>query len=431
MQNSRLDKAQVGIKTARRNINNLRYADDTTLLAGSKEELKSLLMKVKEESEKAGLKLNIQKTKILTSNPITSWQIDGETMETVTDFTFLGSKLTADSDCSHEIKRHLLLGRKAMTNLDKSIKKQRHHFTNKYPYAFHYAFSSSHVQMGELNHKEGWAPKNWCFQTVVLEKTLESPLNSREIKLVNPTGNQPWIFIRRTDAEAEAPILWHVACQARLLSLWILEARILGWVAISFSKYFGYLMQRAHSLEKKLWCYERLRTGGQGVKEDVMVGRNHQLNEHEFEQTPGNSEGQGSLACCSPSGHKESDMTEWLNTTTLIILIVAIIILISILSLSQYAYSQSYSMDDYELLFFIQTVANFHIVCCCCTTHWFCLRNSRILEWVAISFSRDYSQSRDGTHVSCIGRQVLYQWATRKVQKCQHFRSLHLYLFAS
>ena len=104
--------------------------------------------------------------------------------------------------------------------------------------------------MGELNHKEGWAPKNWCFQTVVLEKTLESPLNSRDIKLVNPTGNQPWIFIRRTDAEAEAPILWHVPCQARLLSLWILEARILGWVAISFSKYFGYLMQRAHSLEK-------------------------------------------------------------------------------------------------------------------------------------------------------------------------------------
>ena len=122
MQNSRLDKAQVGIKTARRNINNLRYADDTTLMAGSKEELKSLLMKVKEESEKAGLKLNIQKTKILTSNPITSWQIDGETMETVTDFTFLGSKLTADSDCSHEIKRHLLLGRKAMTNLDRVLK---------------------------------------------------------------------------------------------------------------------------------------------------------------------------------------------------------------------------------------------------------------------------------------------------------------------
>ena len=116
MQNARLDEAQAGIKTARRNINNLRYADDTTLMAEGKEELKSLLMKVKEESEKVGLKLNIQKTKIMASGPITSWQIDGKTMETVTDFIFLGSKITADGDCSHEIKRHLLLGRKAMTN---------------------------------------------------------------------------------------------------------------------------------------------------------------------------------------------------------------------------------------------------------------------------------------------------------------------------
>ena len=116
------DEAQAGIKIARRNINNLRYADDTTLLAESKEELKSLLMKVKEQSEKAGLKLNIQKTRIMASSPITSWQIDGETMETVRDFIFLGSKNTADGDCSHEIKRYLLLGRKAMTNLDSIIK---------------------------------------------------------------------------------------------------------------------------------------------------------------------------------------------------------------------------------------------------------------------------------------------------------------------
>ena len=115
-QNARLDEAQAGIKIAKRNINNLRYADDTTLMAEGKEELKSLLMKVKEESEKVGLKLNIQKTKIMASGPITSWQIDGKTMETVTDFIFLGSKITADGDCSHEIKRHLLLGRKAMTN---------------------------------------------------------------------------------------------------------------------------------------------------------------------------------------------------------------------------------------------------------------------------------------------------------------------------
>ena len=121
MQNARLDETQAGIKIPRRNINNLRYADDTTLMAES-EELKSLLMQVKEESEKAGLKLNIQKTKIMVTGSITSWQIDGETMETVTDFMFLGSKITADGDCSHEIKRQLLLRRKAMTNLESILK---------------------------------------------------------------------------------------------------------------------------------------------------------------------------------------------------------------------------------------------------------------------------------------------------------------------
>ena len=122
MRNAGLEEAQAGIKIAGRNINNLRYADDTILTAESKEELKSLLMKVKEESEKAGLKLNIQKTKIMASSPITSWQIDGETMETVRDFIFLGSKITADGDCSLEIKRRLLLGRKVMTNLDSILK---------------------------------------------------------------------------------------------------------------------------------------------------------------------------------------------------------------------------------------------------------------------------------------------------------------------
>ena len=118
MRNTGLEEAQAGIKIARRNTNNLRYADDTTLMAESEEELKSLLMKVKEESEKVGLKLNILKTKIMASGPITSWEIDGETVETVSDFIFGDSKITADGDCSHEIKRHLLLGRKAMTNLD-------------------------------------------------------------------------------------------------------------------------------------------------------------------------------------------------------------------------------------------------------------------------------------------------------------------------
>ena len=124
MWNARLDVAQAGIKIAGRNINNLRYADDTTLMAESEEELKSLLMKVKEESEKAGLKLNIQKTKIMASGPITSWQIDGKTMETVRDFILLNSKITADGDCSCEIKRHLLLGRKAITNLDSILKRR-------------------------------------------------------------------------------------------------------------------------------------------------------------------------------------------------------------------------------------------------------------------------------------------------------------------
>jgi len=122
MRNAGLDEAQSGIKTAGRNINNLRYADDTTLMAESEEELKSLLMKVKEESDKVGLKLNIQETKIMASGPITSWQIDGETVETVADFIFLGSKITADGDCSHEIKRRLFLGRNVMTNLDSILK---------------------------------------------------------------------------------------------------------------------------------------------------------------------------------------------------------------------------------------------------------------------------------------------------------------------
>ena len=122
MRNAGLEEAQAGSKISGRNINNLRYADDTTLMAESEEELKSLFMKVREESEKVGLKLNIQKTKIVASSPITSWQIDGETVETVGDFIFLGSQITADGDCSHEIKRCLLLGRKVMTNLDSILK---------------------------------------------------------------------------------------------------------------------------------------------------------------------------------------------------------------------------------------------------------------------------------------------------------------------
>ena len=143
MKNAGLDEAQAGIKIARRNINNLRYADDTTLMAESKEELKSLLMK--EESEKVGLKLNIQKTKIMASSPITLSQTDGETVATVPDFIFWGSKITADGDCSHEIKRCLLLGRKVMTNLDSIL--QSRDIANKGPSTQGYGFSSGHVWM--------------------------------------------------------------------------------------------------------------------------------------------------------------------------------------------------------------------------------------------------------------------------------------------
>ena len=159
MRNAGLDESLARIKIARKNINNLRYADDTTLMAESEEELKSLLMKVKEDSEKFGLQLNIQKMKIMASCPITSWQADGETMETVSDFIFLGSKITADGDCSHEIKRCLLLGRKVMTNLDSILKRKRHYFTNKCPSSQSYGFSSSHVWIWELDHEKNLSAK--------------------------------------------------------------------------------------------------------------------------------------------------------------------------------------------------------------------------------------------------------------------------------
>ena len=205
MWNAGRDEAQAGIKIAGRNINNLRYADDITLIAESKEELKSLLMKEKEESEKAGLKLNIQKMKIMASSPITSWQIGGETMETVRNFNFLASEITADGNCSHEIKIHLLLLRKTMTNLDSILKSWDITLLTK---SKSNGFSSSHGWMWELDHKRGWELKNWCFWTVVPDKTLQSSLDSKEIKPANLKGNQPWIFIGMNDAEAEAPILW-------------------------------------------------------------------------------------------------------------------------------------------------------------------------------------------------------------------------------
>ena len=189
MRNAGLDESQVGIKIVGRNINNFRYADDTTLMAESKEELKSLLMKVKEKSEKVGLKLNIQKTKIMASGPITSWQIDGKTTKTVTDFIFLGSKITADGNCSHKIKRCLLLGRKAMTNLDSILKSRDITLPTKVCLVntmvcpiVTYGYESWTTKKAE--HQRTDAFELWCWST------LESPLDSKEIKPVRPIGNQ-------------------------------------------------------------------------------------------------------------------------------------------------------------------------------------------------------------------------------------------------
>ena len=178
-------------------------------------------MKVKEESEKLGLKLKIQKTQIVAFGPITSWQIDGDTVETVTDFILGGSKITVDGDCSHEIKRHLHLGRKAVTNLDSILKSRHITLPTKVPSSQRYGFSSSHVWMLELDYKESWAPKKWCFWTIVLERTLESPLDCKENQPIKPKGNQSWIFIGRINTEAEL-------------------------------QYFGHLMWRTDSVEKTL-----------------------------------------------------------------------------------------------------------------------------------------------------------------------------------
>ena len=205
MWNARLDEAQDGIKIAGRNINNLRYADDTTLMAESEEELKSLLINMKENSEKADLKLDIQKMKIMAFSPITSWHKGGETMETVRDFISLDSKITGD--CSHEIKRRLLLGRKAMTNLCSILKSRAITLPTEISYRQSYGFFwQLCTESWTIKKVECW--KNWCFWTVVLRKTLESSWDCKEIKPVNPKGNQPWVFIGKTDVKGETLILW-------------------------------------------------------------------------------------------------------------------------------------------------------------------------------------------------------------------------------
>ena len=189
----------------------------------------------------------------MTSGPITSWQIDGETVQTVAAFIFLGSKITADGDCSHEIQRRLLLGRKVMTNLDSILKSILNVkcIANKGLSSQGYGFSSSRIWMWELDYKESWVPKIWCFWTVVLEKTLESPLDCQEIQLVHPIGNQSWMFTGRTDVEAETLILWPPDAK--------------NWLTWKDPD------------ARKDWSGEE-----KGTTEDEMVGWHHRLNRHEF-----------------------------------------------------------------------------------------------------------------------------------------------------
>ena len=191
MRNIRLDEAQAGIKIAGRNINNRRYADDTTLMAESEEELKSLLMKVKEESEKGGLKLNIQKMKIMASDPITSCQLDGETVETVADFIFGCSKITVDGDFSHEIKRRLLLGRKVMTNLDSILKSREHYFANKGPCSQSYGFpvvmygcESWTVRKAECRKIDTF--ELWCWRRLLTVPWTARRSNQSILKEISP-----------------------------------------------------------------------------------------------------------------------------------------------------------------------------------------------------------------------------------------------------
>ena len=220
MQNVGLDGAQARINIARRNINNLRYVDDTTLMEESEEKLKSLSMKRKRRVKKAVLKLNFKKTTIMTSGPITSWQIYGKqwkqwqtlfswvpkSVQMVTAAMKL--KQTNKQTKTNKKTKMLTPWKKSYGKPWQHIRKQRHYFSSKNPCIQSYGFSSSHVWRWDLDHIESWALENWCFWTVVLEKTLENPLDCKEIKPVNPNRNQSLLFIGRIDVEAEAPILW-------------------------------------------------------------------------------------------------------------------------------------------------------------------------------------------------------------------------------
>ena len=280
MWNARLHEVQAGFKIAGRNNNNLRYADDTTFMAESEEELKSLLMKVKEESGKVGLKLNIQKTKIMASSPITSRQIDGETMEWWE--TLFGG---LQNHCTWWLQpwnsKTLAPWKKTYDQPRQHIKKQSHYFANKGLSSQSYGFSSSHVWMWEVDYRESWALKNWCFWTVVLEKTLESPLDCKEIQPIYTKGNQSWIFIGQTNAEAETPIVWPPDAKNWLI-----------WKGPN---------------PGKDWRQEEKES-----TEDEMVGWHHQLDGHEFEQALGVGDGQGSLAAAVHGITKsQTQLSDW------------------------------------------------------------------------------------------------------------------------
>ena len=253
MRNAGLEEAQAGIKIARRNINNLRYADDTILMAESEEELKSLLMKVKEESEKVGIKLNIQKTKIMVSGPITSWEIDGETIETMSDFILGGSKITVDGDCSHEIKRHLLLGRKVMTNLDSILKSRDITLPTKFRLVKAMVFPL--VMYG----CESWTVK----------KAEHRKIDAFELGCWRRLLRVPW-----TARRSNQSILKEISRECSLEGL-MLKLKL---------QYFGHFMQRVDSLEKIVmpggrdWGQEE-----KGMTEDEMAGWHHLLDGHEFE----------------------------------------------------------------------------------------------------------------------------------------------------
>ena len=240
MRNAGLDEAQAGIKIARRNIKNLRHAGDTTLMTESKEELKSLLMKIKDESEKVGLKLNIQKTKIMASGPITSWQIDGETVEIVADFIFWGSKISADDDCSHEIKRRLLLGRKALTNLDSILKSRDITLPTKvhlvkamvFPVVM-YGCESWTIKKAECRRIDAF--ELWCWRRLLRVPWTAKRSNQFILKEISPEYSLEGLMLK-------------------------LELQ-----------YFGHLMQRTDLFEKTLML-GKIEGGRKGTTEDEMVG---------------------------------------------------------------------------------------------------------------------------------------------------------------